>query len=293
MNTRREATDANNGTTRVGVVAVSYRSDEVLPTFLSSVSGSASLQVETIVVDNAPDAAGVTAELVRSLGARYLAEPSNRGYGSAINAGVRSLDSSVDWLLVCNPDIELDPTAIARLLEAGSRDPSIGALGPAILEPSGLVYPSARAIPGIRLGIGHALFARLWPSNPWTRRYYASTEPVSREAEWLSGACLLIRATAFERIGGFDEAFFMYFEDVDLGMRMRAAGYRNVYEPAAVVTHVGGHSTRSNRAVSLAAHHASARLFVARKYPGPWCAPVRAVMTIGLQVRLRLALLTQ
>ena len=106
-----------------------------------------------------------------------------------------------------------------------------------------------------------------------------------RDAGWLSGSCLLVRRSAFERIDGFDEGYFMYFEDVDLGYRFGLAGFRNVYQPDAEVTHVGGHSTRGESAAMVEAHHRSARRFVAAKYRGPLLAPVRWVLDAGIAVR--------
>jgi N-acetylglucosaminyl-diphospho-decaprenol L-rhamnosyltransferase len=101
----------------------------------------------------------------------------------------------------------------------------------------------------------------------------------------LSGACVLVRKSAFDEIGGFDTGFFMYFEDVDLGYRLGKSGHRNVYEPAAVVTHTGAHSTNSDSGRMITAHHESARRFLNKKYSGPLLWPVRVVLRIGLQLR--------
>src|SRR5690606_10093760 len=106
-------------------------------------------------------------------------------------------------------------------------------LGPRVLNEDGTTYPSARAVPSLRTGVGHALFTNLWTANPWSRRYRDDLAPAdeARDAGWLSGSCVLVRRRAFDELGGFDEGYFMYFEDVDLGYRLGKAGYRNVYEP--------------------------------------------------------------
>ncbi|MEP6842221.1 MAG: glycosyltransferase, partial [Pseudolysinimonas sp.] len=119
--------------------------------------------------------------------------------------------------------------------------------------------------------------------------YRRETDPSgrARDAGWLSGSCLLVRRSAFDAIDGFDERYFMYFEDVDLGFRLGKAGYRNVYEPAAAVTHVGAHSTDTESARMVAAHHASARRFLSKKYAGWRLWPVRIVLRVGLSVRSR------
>jgi N-acetylglucosaminyl-diphospho-decaprenol L-rhamnosyltransferase len=98
---------------------------------------------------------------------------------------------------------------------------------------------------------------------------------------------VLVRRAVFDAIGGFDEGYFMYFEDVDLGYRLGQAGYRNVYEPSAVVVHTGAHSTKSSAESErmISAHHDSARRFLNRKYRGWWLWPVRVTLTIGLALR--------
>jgi N-acetylglucosaminyl-diphospho-decaprenol L-rhamnosyltransferase len=163
-------------------------------------------------------------------------------------------------------------------------------LGPRVLETSGEVYPSARELPALRTGIGHALFANTWVSNPWTRRYRGEDRVTSdrwRETGWLSGSFLLVRRKAFEAVGGFDESYFMYFEDVDLGARLSKAGWRNLYVPNAVVTHTGAHSTTNHASAMRMEHHRSAYLYLSRKYSAPYLLPLRAILRIALAVRAR------
>lgn len=271
---------------RVGAVTVSYGSDEVLAGLLGTIAAAAGEPVAVVIADNLPSE-GDSAGLARSVGGSYLPLADNPGYGGAVNAGVRLLPDSVDWFLIVNPDVELSPGSIATMLERGESDPSIGAVGPLIRDPDGGVYPSARAIPSLRTGVGHAMLGPVWPGNPWTRAYRkdADTAPVLRDAGWLSGSCQLVRRSAFEAIGGFDEGYFMYFEDVDLGARLGEAGFRNVYEPAAEVMHSGAHSTGRESERMVHAHHASARRFLSRKYPGPLLWPIRAALSLGLRVR--------
>lgn len=272
---------------RVGVVTVAYHSESVLPRFLGSIGSSTEESVALVIADNAPgDGDGAARALAERFDARYLRLPQNPGYGAAVNAGVRALPDDVEWVLVSNPDVEIQPHALDRLLAAAVADSRIGAVGPAIFEPSGIVYPSARALPSLRTGVGHALFANLWPANPWTRRYHSGRRLESRDADWLSGACLLVRRSAFDRVGGFDESYFMYFEDVDLGMRLSRSGYRNLYEPSARVIHLGSHSTISEGPAMLEVHHRSARRYLERRYRGPLLAPLRWILRAGLGLRL-------
>ncbi|WP_295123081.1 glycosyltransferase family 2 protein [uncultured Leifsonia sp.] len=274
----------------VAVVTVSYGSEHVLPAFLAGLTDAQAAGATIVVADNAAVPESAVERIATAAGARYAPLDANYGYGGAINRVAATLPVSIEWILVSNPDVVLEPHAIDELVAAGSADDSIGSVGPAVLTAEGEVYPSARDVPSIRVGVGHALFANLWPDNPWTSRYQRSAEVGgSRDAGWLSGSCVLVRRVAFEKIGGFDTGYFMYFEDVDLGYRLGKAGYRNLYQPAAVVTHTGAHSTRSNQAAMVAAHHDSARRFLDKKYSGWRLAPVRWVLGVGLAARSWLA----
>jgi N-acetylglucosaminyl-diphospho-decaprenol L-rhamnosyltransferase len=270
----------------VGVITVSYGSEEVLAGFLASVQDASAGTTPIAVADNMPSSGGAE-EMCAEVGAEYLPMASNLGYGGAMNAAAAALPNGIEWILVSNPDVVLEPGCIDELVRVGNEDPAIGSVGPAIHNSDGTLYPSARAVPSLRTGIGHAMFVNLWAGNPWTRAYRkdAEQDPTQREAGWLSGACLLVRRTAFEKIGGFDPSYFMYFEDVDLGFRLGKSGYRNVYAPSASATHSGAHSTTGESAQMVRTHHDSARLFLARKYSGFWLWPVRFVLTVGLQLR--------
>ena len=271
---------------RLAIATVSYGSDEVLVTFLNSVAPSSSQRVEIVVADNKPLNSAIPG-IAAGAGAGYIPMDHNLGYGGALNAAVASLPPEVEWVLLSNPDVVLSPGALDILVAAGERDPNIASVGPCVLSPQGTVYPSARSIPSLRDGIGHALFANLWEDNPWSRSYRRDADrvPVERDAGWLSGSCVLVRRSVFIELGGFDTGYFMYFEDVDLGYRFGKAGYRNLYEPNAVVTHTGAHSTNSESARMIVAHHESARRFLSRKYSGWYLWPLRFVLTVALKVR--------
>lgn len=288
------SSDALPITPEVAVITVSFGSERVLPQFLDSLSTSTARDLHVVVADNRPNDATPVREQATAAGAAYFPLPSNLGYGGAINAAVRELDPGVEWLLISNPDVVLHPGSVDALLRRAHSDTTIGAVGPAIYTAEGALYPSARAVPSLRTGIGHALFANIWLNNPWSRAYrsggvdVADGDTVPRDAGWLSGACLLVRRSAFDKIRGFDSGYFMYFEDVDLGYRLTRSGFRNVYEPAAGVTHSGAHSTDSDADAMLQAHHDSAKRFLSRKYSGPLLWPVRAVLGISLSVRAAL-----
>jgi N-acetylglucosaminyl-diphospho-decaprenol L-rhamnosyltransferase len=279
------ATPPTAAPSSIDVVVVTYNPGETLGAFLSSLDGAGAVASVTVVDSDSPKK---TAEAVaRKHGSAFLAMPANLGYGAAANAGARL--GAAPFIAICNSDVVVAPDAFAALAAAGGAMPTIGALGPRILEYDGSLYPSARPLPNFWLGAGHAVFGRVWPTNPWTRRYRPVLDPAGPgiDAGWLSGSCLVVRRDAFEKIGGFDEGFFMFMEDVDLGRRLGLAGYRCRWVPAAAVTHLGGHSWRSDPSPMIRAHHASAARYVGLAFPGWWRAPVRAAVRLGLRARGR------
>ncbi|WP_353815365.1 glycosyltransferase family 2 protein [Agromyces sp. SYSU T00266] len=276
---------------RTAVVTVTYNSEKILDAFLKSIEESESQPPTVVIADNRSEDLASVRAISSAHGARLLELDRNLGYGGAVNAAVRVLDPSFEYVLISNPDLIVHRGAISRLVERMDQDPRAAAVGPRVLNPDGTTYPSARLVPSLRTGIGHALLTRVWPTNPWTRAYRAEQDHPDRvrSAGWLSGACVLVRRSVFEELGGFDEGYFMYFEDVDLGYRFGRGGWRNIYEPAAEVTHAGAHSTSTQSARMLAAHHASAYRFLARKYRGWYLAPLRWTLRIALDVRFRLS----
>jgi len=275
----------DTATPRVRVVCVVYHPGDELARFAETLATASRGPVELVVVDNGTDHT-VARSVVTGAGGRLLVPGSNLGYGAAANRGAAGADAP--WIVVANSDIEWTPGALDRLVAAGEEQPSAGALGPMLMNTDGTMYPSARALPSLRQGAGHAMFARLWPDNPWTRAYHARQESTGgylREAGWLSGACLLLRREAFEQVGGFDESYFMFFEDVDLGERLGHAGWENLYVPDVRVTHVGGTSWRERPAPMIRAHHASALQYLERRYGRWYQAPVRIALRAGLRLR--------
>ncbi|PCN49289.1 dTDP-Rha--alpha-D-GlcNAc-pyrophosphate polyprenol alpha-3-L-rhamnosyltransferase [Curtobacterium sp. 'Ferrero'] len=277
---------------RVAVLTVTYNTGETIRPFLASIAGASSGPVAVVVADNGSTELDALRAIGESYGATVVSSGGNRGYGGGIDAALAALDDVLpdvdpEFLLVTNPDVVLAPGSIDELVRAADRLPSAGAFGPRILDEQGETYPSARRLPSLRTGLGHAAFSRLWPGNPWSQRYWSTTQVVEREAGWLSGACFLIRTSLFRELGGFDESYFMYFEDVDLGQRVGQSGSANVYVPSAVVTHTGAHSTSSNRRRMEIEHHRSAYRYLSRKYRAWWLWPLRVVLRAGLSIRAR------
>jgi N-acetylglucosaminyl-diphospho-decaprenol L-rhamnosyltransferase len=274
------------------VVTVTYSPGPHLERFLASLSLATERPVSVLMADNGSTDGTPQAAVERYDNVRLFETGANLGYGTAANRAVAQLDGDQggqEWVIVANPDVQWGPGSIDALLDAAGRWPRAGALGPLIRDPDGSVYPSARHLPSLIRGGMHAVLGPFWPRNPWTAAYRQERlEPSERPVGWLSGSCLLMRRSAFSEVGGFDERYFMYMEDVDLGDRLGKAGWLSVYVPSAEVLHHKGHSTGRDPASHLTAHHQSTYIFLADRHPGWWRAPLRWTLRASLQVRSRL-----
>ncbi|MCI7456826.1 glycosyltransferase family 2 protein [Actinomyces urogenitalis] len=266
----------------VRIVTVAYNPGNELERFLDSVPAATSRDVSIVIADNGTEHERVRAAAARH-GVRVVGDGTNLGYGRGANLAAAGLTE--DWVVVANPDIVWRPGSLDALIDASLADPTAGCLGPRLLGSDGSVYPSGRALPTLVKGTGHALLTRVWPSNPFSAAYHdqAGSDRL-REVGWLSGACLLLPRAVWLRLGGFDETYFMFFEDVDLGARVSQAGWRNVQVPSAVVVHEQGASWKARPERMIRAHHASARHYLDGVYDAPWQAPLRWAVSAGLRL---------
>ncbi|HVC71405.1 MAG TPA: glycosyltransferase family 2 protein [Acidimicrobiales bacterium] len=257
----------------VAVVVVNHDAGETLAAFLETLRSEKVSEV--IVVDNnSSDGSSDGVDLDPTV--RVVRTGVNLGYGAGANRGLALTDA--DLVLVSNPDVAVHPGALSALAAAFAADPTLAIAGPRILEADGRRYPSARRFPSMTVAAGHALFGMISPGNRFSRRYRmtdldsSSNRPSDRSAgiavDWVSGACFMARAAALKELGGFDEAYFMYLEDVDLCWRAHRRGWAVAYVPAATVTHLQGHSTAQRPYRMLLAHHRSALRFASRRAQG-------------------------
>jgi N-acetylglucosaminyl-diphospho-decaprenol L-rhamnosyltransferase len=268
------------------VVTVTYSPGPHLDRFLASLSHATDRAVTVIMADNGSTDGAPEEALERYPNAQLLRTGGNLGYGSAVNRGAAEIGPESEFFVVANPDVQWGPRSIDILLEAAARWPTAGALGPLIRDPDGSVYPSARHLPSLIRGGMHAVVGPVWKSNPWTADYRQERrEPSERPVGWLSGSCLLLRRAAFDQVSGFDERYFMYMEDVDLGDRLSRAGWQNVYVPRAEILHDKGHATGRDPARNLAAHHTSTYTFLSDRHPKRWQAPLRWTIRAALAAR--------
>lgn len=273
------------------VVTVTYSPGSHLDRFLSSLTVATDRPVAVVLADNGSTDGAPEEALTRYPGVRLVRTGGNLGYGTAINRAVATIGpSGGEFVLLTNPDVVWGPGSIDALLEAAYRWPRAGTFGPLIRDPDGALYPSARHLPSLVRGGMHAVVGFVWKNNPWTKSYRQQhLEPSERPVGWLSGSCLLVRREVFDAVGGFDERFFLYMEDVDFCDRVGRAGWLNVYVPDSEILHDKGHSTGREPARNLRAHHDSTYIYLADRHSGWWQAPLRWTMRGALRVRARAA----
>lgn len=272
------------------VVTVTYSPGPHLDRFLATLSHATDRPVTVVMADNGSTDGAPEEALERYPNVRLLRTGGNLGYGTAVNRAVNEyVKAYAEFFVVANPDVQWGPRSIDILMEAAARWPRAGALGPLIRNPDGSVYPSARHQPSLIRGGMHAVVGPFWKSNPWTAEYRQERlEPSERPVGWLSGSCLLLRRSAFDEVSGFDERYFMYMEDVDLGDRLGRAGWQNIYVPSAEILHDKGHATGRDPARNLAAHHTSTYTFLSDRHPRRWQAPLRWTIRAALAARASL-----
>ena len=238
----------------VSAVVVDYHAGPALVECIHSLHDNGVRDI--VVVDNAsPSAAKVPLE---GLDVRVVQPGINLGYGRGVNRGA-AVATSATYLVVSNPDVIVHPGAVATLTSFLDQHPEVGIVGPTIVDPDGAVYPSQRVFPDVWLAGVHALLAPLWPGNPATRRYRSPRR--NGTVDWVSGAFFVIRREVFERVGGFDERYFMFAEDMALCWQVRELGYTVSATDDAVVTHIEGLSRAGASRAMLIAHHRSALRF--------------------------------
>ncbi len=263
-------------------VVVNYNAGPVLVASVASILAQ-DPPPELVVVDNASTDDSVETLRQAHPGVRVVRSGGNLGYARAANLGIAATDAPV--VAVLNPDTVLGPGAGQALTARFGADAALGAVGPRLHNPDGSVYPSARRIPSLVDAVGHGLLFFVWPDNPFTGRYRETgADPARpRDVDWVSGAAIWLRRAALDDIGGWDERYFMYVEDVDLCWRLRRAGWRVAYEPVGTVEHLLGVSTASRPYRMIAEHHRSLLRFASVRFTGPRRAllgPAAAFLTV-------------
>jgi len=257
---------ATASTTGWAGVVVNYNAGPALCGCVASLLAEA--PDEIVVVDN--DSSDGSAEALRRSypEVTVVAAGQNLGYARAANLGIAATRAPV--VAVLNPDTVVQTGAAGVALGRFDAEADLGALGPRLLNTDGSVYPSARTVPSVADAVGHGLLYFVWAGNPFTRRYRQTDADPGRprDVDWVSGAAVWLRRSALDGVGGWDERYFMYVEDVDLCWRLRRAGWRVGYEPGAAVEHLLGTSTAGAPYRMIAEHHRSLYRFATRHFTG-------------------------
>ncbi len=201
-------------------------------------------RLEIVVVDNG--SSDGSPEMVRAEfpQVRLLTNEENRGFTAANNQGLGLARGR--WLLLLNPDAEVVGGALSAMVEYLEGHPRVGALGPQLRYPDGSLQSSRRRFPTFATGLVEStVIQEWWVDNGLLRRYYMADTPdqAVQPVDWVVGACLLLRREAYEEVGGLDEGFFMYSEEMDWCRRCKSAGWDVVYLPSATVIHHEGKSS--------------------------------------------------
>jgi GT2 family glycosyltransferase len=235
---------------RVTVVIVNFESGDRLASLLRSLQSDDDTNV--IVVDNhsQDDSASPAGDHAVWAGVEFIRNDRNIGFAAAANQGAAAAGAAAsEWLLFLNPDTEIAPGFMHDLVSGV--EPGVGAIAPLqqdregrLLSESGGYHPSLK-----RFGVWAVLPSSAWGDRgPWISPSHLAAGSGDIDLDWVSGAAMAVRREAFDRLHGFDDRFFLFQEDVDLGKRLRTAGYRIVLRTSLRVRHEVGQADEGLRA---------------------------------------------
>ena len=274
---------------RGAVIIVSFNSGACLARSLTSIATHAP-GARVVVIDNASADGSTQHATLQDPRVELHVNQQNVGFARGVNQGLATV--STEYVLILNPDCYLMPGAVETLEGELARHPECTIAGPQILNDDGSVQGSARGDPTLFTGLfgRSTLFTRLFPRSRLARQNIRTDTDLVRRGEsfsvdWVSGACFMARRETLAAVGGFDERYFLYWEDADLCRRLRNAGHTMRYVPTATVVHSGGVSSRGARALATQAFHKSAYTYYATHVARSPIA--RAVAWVILTLRCR------
>lgn len=277
---------------QLSAIVVNYNAGGELVTALQSIADDLGERPwEAIVVDNASSDGSADAVAAFAPNARVLRNRENVGFARGVNQGLAA--TSAATVLIMNPDCRLERGAFDTLSAELERSDRVALAGPRILNPDGSIQGSARGDPDMLTGLfgRTTVLRRVLPNLGVAKRNViaADIRGGSIEVDWVSGACMLARRGALKRVGGFDERYFLYWEDADLCRRLRGQGYQIRYIPGATAVHRVGHSSRVVRSSAIRAFHDSAYLYYST-HVAPAASPKRLAAKALLSARCWLKL---
>jgi GT2 family glycosyltransferase len=283
--------EAARATRALDVVIVSHRCKSLLRECLSSLyEHSPGRPMEVIVVDNA--SRDGTAEMV---GDEFpetgvIDADGNLGFARATNIGIRA--GSAEYVLALNPDVRLTAGALDRLLAVLDEQAEVGAVGGRLELPDGRVdHATARPFPTVLGTLGHFTGLARRDRVPASLALYRSVPAEAGPVDLVCGACMLLRRSALDEVGTFDEGYWMYMEDIDLCYRLAQAGWRTWYEPSARLFHVkGGIAGRRRSPRVVWSFHRGMARFYRRHYAPTRPKLVNSAVYAGISMKLVVAL---
>ncbi len=276
----------------VSVIIVNWNTRDLLLACLRSLEEERTPAREVIVVDNASTDGSAERIMAEYPDVRLIASPDNLGWSKGNNVGAKA--SSGRFLFLLNPDTEVRPGALGELIRLMEARPEAGACAPKLLNPDGSLQPSLRRFPEPRHLLWDALgLAKRYPRSRRFAAYRMGDFDYDQvaEVEQPMGAALFIRRETWEQVGGMDESFPIFFNDVDWCYRAVKAGWRILFDPAAEVIHHGGSSTRQVKPRMITESHRSLERFY-RKHYRRRISPATMAATLAMShlvERLRLA----
>ena len=238
----------------------------------SSIQSGRQLKTEIIVVDNA--STDGTVEMVRSEfpDVRVIANSENVGFTRGNYQALAQARGR--YLFLLNPDTKLHPGALHTLLDYMDAHPRVGIAGPRLFYGDGTTQSSRRRFPNLATAFLESTKLQQWfPHNRILSRYYMldTSDDATQSVDWVNGSAMFVRRELYEQIGGLDETFFMYSEELDWCYRAKQAGWEEIYLPTAQITHYEGKSSEQVVAQRDIYFHSS-KVHFFRKYRGPWVA---------------------
>lgn len=275
---------------KLALVIISYNTKSDLEACLISVREKLG-EVTTVVVDNG--SSDGSQEMVRDKfpWVRLVENVGNLGYASACNLGIKA--TSEPYVFILNSDVKFLEDGLEKIIDYLDSHPDVGSLGPMVLNNDGTTQMSCRRFPSIMETIAHGFLGDVWPNNPFTTSYQMKDIPREEPcpADWVSGAAMLLRRDAVEKVGGFDEAYFMYVEDVDLCWQMKQAGFAVIYHPDFRLVHHIGRASRQESLRMLYHHHRSMYIFFRKRHRGLKGLALLPPVIAGLVVRVIMSLI--
>jgi N-acetylglucosaminyl-diphospho-decaprenol L-rhamnosyltransferase len=273
----------------LAVVIVNYNTGAWLTRCLASLARHrGDLAIDVVVIDNASVDGSHTAARAAHPGTRLIENDRNVYLSPAWNQGARA--TSAPYLLFLNPDTEWWSGTLADYVRVARAHPRAGIVGPMIRNTDGSPYPSGRSLPSIVDAVGHAFLSPFTRDNRFTKRYELDgwDRTTERTVDWVSGSCMLIPRAAFDAVGGFDEAFPLYAEELDLATRLRTAGWSVLFTPEVEVLHEIGVSTGRSRGAFLT-HSRSVYRYYRKHRAAGWRRISLPLARLALRVRGEIA----